>query len=181
MRFQKTPLKDAYLVTLEPWRDKRGFFERVFCQKTFRQIGLKKPIVQVNYSLTKKAGIIRGLHYQLSPYTEAKLVTCLSGKIFDCIVDLRRGSPTFLKWYGVILSEENQKMLYAPEGFAHGLQTMSKSCGTLYLNTNFFHESHERGLRYNDPLVGIKWKQKPIEISEKDSQRPLLKPNFEGI
>lgn len=181
MKFQKTPLKNAYLITLEPWKDKRGFFERLFCQKTFRQTGLKKPIVQVNYSLTKKAGIVRGLHYQLPPYTEVKIVTCLVGKIFDCIVDLRKNSPTFLKWYGVILSEENQKMLYVPEGFAHGLQALADNSTTLYLNTNAFHQSHERGLHYNDPLIGIKWKLKPTEVSRKDNQRPLLKRDFKGI
>lgn len=181
MKFIKTKLKDVYLIKLEPLNDKRGFFERLFCQKDFHRIGLKKPLVQMNYSVTKKTGTIRGLHYQLPPYTEAKIVTCLRGKIFDCVVDLRRGSPTFLQWHGEILSEKNQKAIFVPEGFAHGLQTLSDNSGVLYLNTNFFHPTHERGLRYNDPLMSIDWQLKITEISDKDSQRPFLKKNFKGI
>lgn len=181
MKFTKIKLKDAYIIRLEPWRDQRGFFERLFCQKEFRQIGLKKPLAQVNYSETKTAGTIRGLHYQLPPYTEAKIVTCLKGKIFDCIVDLRRGSPTFLHWHGEILSEKNQKAIFVPEGFAHGLQTLSDNSGVLYLNTNFFHQTHERGLHYNDPTININWKLKITNVSEKDAQRPFLRKFFKGI
>lgn len=181
MKFIKIELKGAYLIQLEPGCDQRGFFERIFCQEEFHKIGLKKKLVQINYSETKKAGTIRGLHYQLSPYSEVKIVTCLKGKIFDCIVDLREKSPSFLKWHGEILSEKNQKMMYVPEGFAHGFQALSDNCNTLYLNTNFFHQDSERGLRYNDPLIGIKWKLKVAEISDKDSERPFLKKNFKGL
>src|SRR3972149_4354846 len=178
-KFIKLPLKGAYVIEPKPILDQRGFFERLFCQEEFSQLGFAKKIVQINYTLTKKDGIIRGLHLQKAPFLEAKIVTCLQGEIFDCMVDLRKGSPTFLKWHAEILSEKNHRMLYIPEGFAHGLQTLSPNCGVLYFHSNFYQKPSEERIRYDDPKIRIKWPGKIRVISPKDKINPYLKDNFQ--
>lgn len=181
MKFEKTSLRDAYTITLETISDKRGKFTRLFDQKELAMAGFKKKIVQVNYTFSKKSGTLRGLHLQTEPYAETKIVSCIKGKVFDVIVDLRQNSPTFLKWHGEILSDKNHKMIYIPEGFAHGLQALTKNCGMLYFHSNFYQKTHEKGIRYNDPLIGIKWKLKVTEISDKDKNNPYLKKSFRGF
>ena len=181
MKFTIAKLKDAYIIHLEPRRDQRGFFERLFCQKELAKIGLKKAIVQINYTLTLKKGTVRGMHYQNPPFAEGKIVTCLKGEVFDCLVDLRQNSPTFLKWHGEILSEDNKKMIFIPEGFAHGLQTLKKNSQMLYFHTNSYNEGSEKRIKFDDPIIGIKWKLKVTEISAKDKNNPYLRKNFQGI
>jgi len=181
MKFNKLPLKEAYLIDLISLADKRGFFERLYCQKEFGLIGFNKKIVQINYTFSKKIGTIRGLHFQKAPFTEAKVVTCLHGKVFDVIVDLRQKSPTYLKWHGEILSERNHKMLYIPEGFAHGLETLTDNCSMLYFHSNFYRKISESGIKYDDPSIGIKW---PLElgiISKKDKKLPYVSKIFKGL
>lgn len=181
MKFEKLKLKPAFRVTLEPFIDQRGIFERLFCQKEFKKIGLKKTIAQINLSITHKSGTVRGLHFQKPPYAETKIITCVKGKIFDCLVDLRQNSPTFLAWHGEVLSEKNRRMLVIPEGFAHGLQTLTDDCRVFYFHTNYYRASHEKRIRYDEPLIAVKWPQKVRAISAKDSQAPFLKNNFKGL
>jgi len=153
----------------------------LFCQNDLRDIHGDKPIVQVSYSLTIKKGTVRGMHFQYPPKSKTKLVRCLQGSVFDVIVDIRNSSPTFLQWHGEILSEENMKKLYVPQGFAHGFQTLQENCRLLYLHDEYYDLSHEGGLRYSDPRIGI---NRPLEItvtSEKDRNYPLLKPEFSGV
>jgi dTDP-4-dehydrorhamnose 3,5-epimerase len=174
-------LKDAFIIISEPFIDNRGMFERIFCKNEFNKIGLKKEIVQVNHSLTKKKGSIRGMHYQIPPFAEIKIVRCIKGSVFDVIIDIRKYSETFLKWQGEILSSENMKLIYIPEGFAHGFQTLEDDCELLYFHTESYNKNYERAIRYNDPLIGIKWKIDITEISEKDKNHLLLNKNFQGV
>ena len=161
--------------------DDRGLFARVFCQNELLNILHGKNIVQINHSLTKQKGAFRGMHSQYPPKAEIKIVKCLRGSVFDVIIDLRKGSPTFLKWHEEILSSENMKMMYIPEGFAHGFQTLEENCELLYLHTEFYSPKHEGGVRYNDPKVGIKWPLEVRDISERDKKHPLLAEDFQGI
>lgn len=181
MKFIETLLGDAYVVELQPFKDKRGQFVRIFCMKDFKKIKHKKEFVQINHSITLKKGTIRGLHYQVKPSSEIKIVRCLKGKVFDVIVDLRKDSFTFLKWFGLELSKDNMQMIYVPEGFAHGFQTLVDNCELLYLHTACYSAVDERGLRYNDTRLGIKWPIKKSIISEKDKKYPLIKEYFEGL
>ena len=181
MKFTEIPLKDAFIINSEPLIDSRGMFERIFCKNEFNKIGLKREIVQINHSLTKKSGSIRGMHYQIPPFAEIKMVRCIKGSVFDVIVDIRKCSETFLKWQGEILSSENMKIIYIPEGFAHGFQTLEDDCELLYFHTEFYNKNYERTIRHNDPLINIKWKIDITEISEKDKNYPLLNKNFQGV
>ena len=181
MKFTETPLKDAFIINSEPLIDSRGMFERIFCKNEFNKIGLKREIVQINHSLTKKKGSIRGMHYQIPPFAETKMVRCIKGSVFDVIVDIRKCSETFLKWQGEILSSENMKIIYIPEGFAHGFQTLEDDCELLYFHTEFYNNNYERAIRHNDPLINIKWKIDITEISEKDKNHPLLNKIFQGL
>ena len=181
MRINKLPLEDAFIIEPEPFMDDRGVFARVFCQHELQNILHGKNIVQLNHSLTRQKGAIRGMHFQYPPMAEIKMVKCLRGSVFDVIIDLRKGSPTFLKWHGEILSSENMKMMYIPEGFAHGFQTLQPNCELLYLHTEFYSPEHEGDVRYNDPKIGIKWPLEVTEISDKDERYPLLTQIFGGI
>lgn len=181
MKFSPTPFKGAWIVETEPLQDDRGKFVRLFCREELREIHYGRPIVQINYSETVEKGTIRGLHFQYPPKAEVKLVRCLQGSVFDVIVDLRQRSSTFLNWYGEIISGENMKMLYIPEGFAHGFQTLEKNCQMLYLHTNFYSPSHEGGLRYDEPMIKIQWPLEITEISNRDRNHPLLTSDFSGI
>lgn len=174
MKFIETPLNGAYVIELEPFSDERGLFARTFCKRDFEKIGFDKEFVQFNFSLTLMKGTIRGLHYQLPPFSETKLIRCVRGKVYDVLVDLRENSSTYLKWFAVELSEENMKMALIPEGFAHGFQTLEDNSQLIYHHTAFYTPGYESGLRYNDPQIGIKWPLDVSVISEKDLNNPLL-------
>ncbi len=181
MIINNTPLQDAFIIEPEPFRDGRGLFARVFCRQELRDILHDKNIVQINHSITKQKGAIRGMHFQYPSKAEIKMVKCLRGSVFDVIIDLRKGSPTFLKWHGETLSSENMKMLYIPEGFAHGFQTLEENSELLYLHTEFYSPEHEGGVRYSDLSINISWPLDVTDISEKDRNYPLLSQDFEGI
>jgi dTDP-4-dehydrorhamnose 3,5-epimerase len=179
--FTETKLPDLHTVQRKPIADSRGFFARFFCAEEFHELGLVKPIVQINHTLTDKKGAVRGMHFQYPPHAETKIVSCIRGKIFDVAIDIRRGSPTFLQWYGVELSTENFKSLYIPEGFAHGFQTLTEDCELLYLHTAPYVQDSEGDLHANDPLVNIKWPLVIAEISEKDNTHSFIDNDFEGV
>jgi dTDP-4-dehydrorhamnose 3,5-epimerase len=181
MRYLSTSLKDAWLVETSPILDSRGKFARFFCQNDLRGILKQRPVCQMNYSHTMQKGSIRGMHFQYPPKAEIKMVRCITGEVFDVMVDLRKNSPTFLKWHGEILSAENLKLLFIPEGFAHGFQTLQPNCELLYLHTEFYSPEHEGGIRYNDSKIGIKWPLKVTEVSDKDTRYPFLTQDFGGI
>ena len=168
LKFTETPLAGAYIVELEKRSDDRGFFARCFCVREFAALGLDSGIVQINNSLSSTAGTLRGIHFQLPPKAETKMVRCLKGSFYDVIVDLRPESPTFLKWFGITLSAENRLMLYVPKRFGHGFLTLEKNTETLYFVTEFYAPKYERGIRWDDPRVGIDWPITPTEISPRD-------------
>jgi len=181
MEFRETLLKDAFLVDLTGFRDERGFFARLFCTDEFRSAGLEANFMQINNSLSSKAGTLRGLHYQLPPAAEVKVVRCISGALWDCIVDLRPDSPTFARWFGTTLSAVNRTMLYVPRGFAHGFITLTDDAEALYLVSDRYAPERERGLRWDDPRFGIEWPRQPTELSAKDSSWPFFDPEYHGI
>jgi dTDP-4-dehydrorhamnose 3,5-epimerase len=181
MRFAETFLKGAYIIESESSKDNRGIFSRLFCKTEFKKIGFNKEIVQINHSLTNKKGSIRGMHYQIQPYSEIKMIKCIKGKVFDVIVDIRKDSSTFLKWHAEIISENDGKMMYVPEGFAHGFQTLEDYSELVYFHTNYYNKNCERRISFKDPLINIKWPLKISEISEKDSDIRLLNEEFRGI
>jgi len=181
MTFNSTSLAGSFTINSDPIVDERGWFARVFCKKEFLTIGHQKEWVQMNHSFSLKKGTVRGLHFQKPPFTEIKMVRCIQGSVFDVIVDLRKYSPTYLKWFGTELSEENQTMMYIPEGFAHGFQTLSDNCGLLYMHTEFFTPQAESGLRYNDPLLNVTWPLPVSEISVRDNNHDFLDKNFKGL
>ena len=181
MKILQSPFKNAFVLEAEPYIDYRGKFGRIYCQDELKQIGHYKQIVQINHSFTRKKGAIRGMHFQYPPKAEIKMVRCLRGSVFDVIVDLRGDSPTFLRWYGEVLSDDNLKMMYVPEGFAHGFQTLEEDSELLYLHTEFYSPEHEGGVRYNDPRLNISWPLEVTEVSQKDQEYSLLSNDFEGI
>jgi dTDP-4-dehydrorhamnose 3,5-epimerase len=181
MTFTPGPLAGSYIIDLSPFSDSRGWFARTYCKNEFTAIGHTKEWVQINHSFTVKAGALRGMHYQLPPFKEIKMVRCIAGSVYDVIIDLRRGSDTFLKWFGAELSSKNKKMMYIPEGFAHGFQTLSEGAELIYHHTEFYTPGAEQGIRYNDSRVGISWPLEITEISERDVRHPLLNDTFTGI
>lgn len=175
MKFEPTPLQGVFVVDLARLEDERGFFARSFCQKEFEAQGLNPQLAQCNVSFNRLRGTLRGLHYQSKPHAEAKLVRCTQGAIWDVAVDLREGSATRNKWYGVELSAQTRRALYVPEGFAHGFQTLTGDAEVLYLMSEFYHPESARGARWDDPAFGIRW---PIEqplMSDRDRAFPLQK------
>lgn len=180
MKFHPTPLKGAYTIEPEKRGDDRGFFARVFCENEFAQAGLKPKIIQVNNSLSAKKGTLRGLHYQLAPKAEVKIVRCVRGALWDAIVDLRPDSPTFAKWFGAELTAENRLMMYVPKGFAHAILTLSDDAEAFYMVDEFYGPEQERGLRWNDPKFNIAWPIEPSEISPKDAKWPDFDPAYHG-
>jgi dTDP-4-dehydrorhamnose 3,5-epimerase len=169
MKFTETALSGVYLIDIEPIGDSRGFFSRFWCGKEFEAQGLSFEVAQINVSHNAEAGTMRGLHYQSEPHAEAKVVACTSGRVFDVAVDVRPGSPTYLQWIGVELNSEDRQMLYIPQGFAHGYQTLEKDTGLLYLVSTFYAADAEGGLRYDDPAIGIEWPLPVASISDKDN------------
>jgi len=174
MRFTETKLKGAFILDLEPRADQRGFFTRTFCAQEFVAHNLKPTVAQCNLSFNYKKGTLRGMHYQISPATETKLVRCTQGAIYDVIIDMRPHSPTYLSHIGVELTAENRRALYVPEVFAHGYQALTDGAEVTYQVGEFYTPGYERGLRYNDPAFDIEWPLSVSEISEKDATWPLF-------
>lgn len=172
MKFSPTPLPGLIIVELEPNRDERGFFARVWCRRELEARGLEGRFVQCNLSQSERRGTLRGLHYQLEPHTEAKLVRCIEGRIFDVAVDLRQDSPTFQQWFGMELSAENRTMLFIPKGLAHGYLTLSDHALCMYESSAFYEPNAERGIRWNDPTFSIAWPMTPTVVSPKDQGYP---------
>lgn len=174
MRFIAMRLAGLWLVEPEPLRDERGFFARTWCEREFREHGLDSRLVQCNISFNQKRGTLRGMHYQVAPYEETKLVSCTQGSIYDVAVDLRPGSVTFRQWVGIVLSVENRRMLYIPAGFAHGFITLEDQSTVFYQMSEFYHAEAARGVRWNDPALGIEWPIPVAVISDKDRSYPDL-------
>ena len=172
MIFEETPLHGAFIIKLEKRGDDRGFFARTFCQQEFEEHGLATGFVQVNNSLSSDKGTLRGMHYQLSPYAETKIVRAIRGSLYDVILDLRPNSETFGKSFGAELSAENRQMMYVPKGFAHGFITLQDDTEAFYFVDEFYAPTYERGVRYNDPQFAIDWPIDPVTISEKDLNHP---------
>lgn len=169
-----TPLAGAYAVELERLEDERGFFARSFCRDEFRSRGLASVVAQCNVSWNPRRGTLRGLHFQAAPHEEAKLVRCTRGAIWDVIVDLREGSPTRLRWHALELTAENRTALYVPEGLAHGFQTLSDDAEVLYQMSVPYHADLARGVRWDDPRIGIRWPLADPIVSARDRAYPLL-------
>ena len=174
MQFTLLSLKGAYTIELEPRGDERGRFTRLFCARELAQIGHTKPIVNVNHSYTQKKGTIRGMHFQYPPHAEIKIVKCIRGAIWDCIIDIRKDSSTYLRWEGVELTENNNRMIYVPEGFAHGFQALTDNVEMIYFHTEYYEKASEGGLKFDDPKINIAWQLPPMGISERDLSFELL-------
>lgn len=168
MVFTETPLAGAYVIDLERRGDARGFFARVFCEEEFAARRLATRFVQANDSLSAQRGTLRGMHYQLAPRAETKLVRCIRGALHDVILDLREGSPTFGESFGVDLTAENRRMMYVPKGFAHGFVTLEDDTEALYLVDEPYAPERERGIRWNDPRFPLAWPIAPVVVSDKD-------------
>lgn len=199
MRFIETKLKGAFIIEIEPHEDERGFFARTFCQEEFKAHGLNPRVVQCNISFNKKKGTLRGMHYQVAPYEEAKLVRCTRGAIYDVIIDLRPESPTFKQWIAVLLTSSDEQivvhrslltglnvlfpaprsMLYVPEGFAHGFQTLEDNTEVFYQMSEFYHPECARGVRWDDPAFGIEWPEVEKRIiCDRDLNYPLWESRY---
>ena len=169
MIFTETKLNGAFIIDIEPREDERGFFARSWCEDEFQSHGLNPRLAQCNISFNKKRGTLRGMHYQVAPFAEAKLVRCTMGAIHDVIIDLRPDSPTFKQWISVDLTAENRRALYVPENFAHGFQTLRDNTEVFYQMSEFYHPECARGVRWDDPAFGIRWTL-PVEVvSEQDA------------
>jgi dTDP-4-dehydrorhamnose 3,5-epimerase len=177
MIFEETKLKGAFVIRIKKIEDERGFFARAMCKNEFEAHGLNSQFVQANLAASRNKGTLRGMHYQVAPHQEAKLVRCTKGAIYDVIIDLRPDSTTYGEWFGIELSMADHKMIYVPENFAHGYQTLKNDTEVYYLVSAFYSPTHEKGLRWNDPTFGIKWPEiKKIVISEKDQNWPDYQP-----
>lgn len=176
MQFNPTPLKGAFTIDLQKKEDERGFFARLFCTDEFAKHGLDSGFVQANNSLSKDQGTLRGLHYQIPPAAETKLVRCIQGSLFDVILDLRQDSPTFGQSFGTVLSQANKTMMYVPKGFAHGFLTLEPNSEVIYMVSTPYSKEQERGIRWNDPRFNIVWPAVPQVISERDAVHPDFDP-----
>lgn len=177
----KTPIADLFVLKRKIIGDERGHFFRIFCKDELNEIGLTKPLVQINFSHAKEKFTTRGFHFQYAPNAETKIVTCIKGEIFDVAVDLRAGSPTFLQWFGTILSEENNQSLFIPEGFAHASQSLSDESSLIYLHTEAYSNINEGGVNVNEPMISVEWPHPPHNLSKRDASFSFLPPNFKGI
>lgn len=179
--FLDTDLPGLKLVRRKALEDHRGFLERMYCGEAFLEAGFPLAISQINHTLTKRIGTVRGLHFQRPPHAETKLVTCLRGRVFDVSVDLRVGSSTFLHWHGVVLSPANQASLLIPEGFAHGFQTLEADCELLYLHSSPHRPEAEDGLHPLDPALAIPWPEEVVDLSTRDRSRHMIQLPFKGL
>lgn len=178
MKFRETVLKGAYLIDLEQRADERGFFARSFCKQEYRQLALDSNIVQINNSFSARKGTLRGMHYQLAPKAETKIIRCIRGGIYDAILDLRPDSSTFGKHFAAELSSENRTMLYVPKGFAHGFLSLVDDTEIVYFVTEYYDQMHERCIRWNDLRFSIPWPFEPAMISEKDTNQCDFVPQY---
>ena len=178
MKVATTTLKDALVIELDPRHDERGFFARTYCRKEFAEAGLETDFVQGNMSFNHARGTLRGMHFQRTPHEEVKLVRCISGAIYDVIVDLRPASPSYLKWQGFELSAENGRQLYVPRGFAHGFLTLCDAAAVVYQVSAFYTLGAEGGVRWNDPYFGIEWPADVVVLSAKDAAWPDFSPEL---
>jgi len=176
MIFIETPLKAAFIIEPEKIEDERGFFARTWCQREFEKKGIASKFVQCSFSYSKKKGTLRGMHYQISPFEECKLVRCTTGAIFDVIIDLRPKSPTFTQHFEVALTARNYRMLYIPKGFAHGFQTLEDHSEVYYQMSEFYAPQSSIGVRWNDPSFGIQWPVEDLTISKRDQEYPDFMP-----
>lgn len=181
MRIEPAPLDGAATIELDLRGDERGFFARMFCEKEFAAAGLETRFVQANNSSNAQRGTLRGLHYQLPPDTEVKLVRCIRGALWDVIVDVRPGSPSFGRWFGAELTAQNRRMMYVPRGFAHGFITLTDDSELIYFVSAFYEPKQERGLRWNDPKIAIDWPIAPSVISDKDANWPDFESDWHGV
>lgn len=175
------PIADLKVAYRKPVADSRGFLERIYCRDIFDAAGINESLSQINLTLTKRCGAVRGMHYQVEPYAEDKVVTCIRGKIFDVAVDLRQDSPTFLKWHAEILSPDLNKSYIIPKGFAHGFQALTDDCELLYLHTVPYHAEAEGGISPVDSLLDIKWPLPISDISDRDKSHPALTNKYKGF
>lgn len=181
MNLIETSIPGVRVIESSVFQDNRGTFSRLFCARELQAIVGQRMIVQINHSMTRCIGAVRGLHYQHPPHAEIKIVRCLKGRIFDVAVDLRQGSPTFLKWTGVELTPESRLAFVIPEGCAHGFQVLEECSELLYLHTAFYKPDVEGAVRFDDPQIGVDWPLAPADLSARDLGHPLLHEDFKGI
>ena len=181
LRTRLTGIPGLFVAEASLLGDHRGSFARWFCQRELDSVIGERKIVQINHSRTRRTGTVRGLHFQLPPHAEMKLVRCIRGRVWDVAVDLRAGSDTFLQWHGEELSPENGRMMLIPEGFAHGFQVLEPESEMLYLHTAFYSPGHEGGVRWDDPAIGIRWPLPVSDLSDRDRSHPLIDRGFSGV
>lgn len=178
---ENTKIEGLFILNREPFYDERGFFERLYCVDELKSILKNKQIEQINYSFTRKKGCVRGLHFQLPPFSEVKMVSCIKGEVWDVAVDIRKDSPTFLEHHAEILTPKNNRTLFIPEGFAHGFQALTRECEMLYFHTNKFNKEFDCGLNILDPYLNINWPFDISDVSERDQSHKMLDKSFKGI
>lgn len=181
MQVDTTPIAGVYTVDTEARGDQRGTLTRLFCADDLSEVIADRTIVQINRTMTHEVGAVRGLHFQHPPHAETKLIRCIRGRVFDVAVDLRRGSPTFLRWHACELSADNDRMFVIPEGCAHGVQVLEPQSEMLYLHTALYAPEAEGGIRHDDPAIGVAWPLAPNSVSPKDESYPLIDGQYEGI
>ena len=181
IRVLGTPIAGVQVLESDAVRDERGAFSRLFCARELATVLGTRAIVQINHSITRRVGAVRGMHFQHAPHAEMKIVRCLRGRVLDFAVDLRRGSPTLLRWASCELSPESRRALVIPEGCAHGFQVLEPDSELLYLHTAYYAREAEGGVRFDDPRIGIAWPLAPTDLSERDRNHPLLAQDFPGI
>lgn len=181
MTFTETKLKGSFIVDLNLFTDERGAFARTYCKRDFKEIGHDKEFVQFNQSYNTHKGTLRGMHYQIPPFKEIKLVRCIRGAVYDVIIDIRQNSSTFLQYFAVELSADNRRSLYIPEGFAHGFQTLEDNTELVYHHSEYYTPNANSGLYYLDPVFNIQWPIAVSKISEKDKNLKLIDQSFKGI
>ena len=180
-RILDTPLAGLKVIERRQISDSRGFLSRIFCSEELRKAGWDTPIAQINHTLTRQPGTVRGLHYQRPPHSEIKLVSCLRGEIWDVAVDLRKDSPTFLSWFGQNLSSENGLAMLIPRGFAHGFQTLEDDCELLYLHSHAHCPESEGAVHPEDPRISVRWPSEITALSQRDSSIPFLSADYQGM
>lgn len=175
MKITQTDIKDLIIIEPKVFGDHRGWFVESYNEKVYFDNGINIEFKQDNHSSSKEKGVLRGLHFQNYPYAQTKLVRCTRGKIWDVAVDLRKSSPTYLKWFGIELTPENHKMLFIPQGFAHGFITLEEDSEVQYKVDNYYDPTTDRSIKYDDPKIGIKWPIENVILSDKDKNAPYLK------
>lgn len=181
MTFHDIGITGAFQITSDQRGDERGYLMRTYCQREFSAAGIPETFVQMNHTYTKEKGTVRGMHFQHPPYAETKLIRCIRGAVFDVLIDLRSGSPTFLKWISVELSAANRNLILIPKGCAHGFQTLENDCEMLYSHSEYYTPNSEDGVRANDTRIGIEWPLLPVNISPRDQSFRLLPEDYRGI